>query len=198
MHPHGPQPRTLRPRRPENIRGLHRAHLRVVGGGMKCRSPRSSRPMPTGMAESGRSVGHEPDLRRATGEEPDPGGVAGKEAGRGSEWSGMAGTPFGVLLLSCLLPEVASGTTPPPATFCDPVGSSESACFFPGSPDGWGKILTHPQVGDAPTHPIAPNPGAPLNPDPNRAGPPGSGHPRSSPGSPGADGCRPAARCHPP
>jgi hypothetical protein len=46
------------------------------------------------------------------------GGVAG------NEWAGMAGTPFGVLLRSCLLPEVASGTTPPPATFCDPVGSS--------------------------------------------------------------------------
>jgi hypothetical protein len=68
---------------------------------------RLAQSMPGGMPESGRSVGSQPDLRKACEKESDPGGVAEGLARRWTYRAGASGTPFGVLREEYLFPEVA-------------------------------------------------------------------------------------------
>jgi hypothetical protein len=90
--------------------------------------------MPGGMPESGRSVGRQPDLRKRCEKESDPGGVAEGLAKRRGYLAGASGMPFGVLREERLFPEVASRTTPPPATFWDPFVIVRARAFLSAVP----------------------------------------------------------------
>jgi hypothetical protein len=95
---------------------------------------RLAQSMPGGMPESGRSVGSQPDLRKACEKESDPGGVAEGLARRWTYRAGASGTPFGVLREEYLFPEVAPQTTPPLATFWDPFGIVRACAFLSDVP----------------------------------------------------------------